>query len=101
MRVPMTRHALMLVLLIACASCLQDGRFGALDAAACPSLMGGGDPMALNFSANARANVKVRAFVAASKDLIQVSRQMEAIAADACLRMGRDLGVPGQEMTPR
>src|SRR6185503_9576826 len=101
MRVPMTRHALMLVLLIACASCLQDGRFGALDAAACPPLMGGGDPMALNFSANARANAKVRAFVAASKDLIQVSMQMEAIAADACLRMGRDLGVPEQEMTPR
>jgi hypothetical protein len=93
------RRALIFALLVACASCLQDGRFGALGAAACPPLMGGGDPLSMNFSANARANAKVRAFVAASKDLIQVSLQMEATAADACQRMGRDLGVPEAEMT--
>jgi hypothetical protein len=97
----MIRHGLILCVLAVCASCLQDGRFGALGAAACPPLMGSTDPLAVNFSANARANAKVRAFVAASKDLIQVSTQMEAIAADACQRMGRDLGVPDPEMAPR
>lgn len=52
----------------------------------------------MNFSANARANVKVRAFVAASKDLVELSVQMEHMAAEACRRMGRDLGVPEPQM---
>jgi len=95
------RHVLAFVTLLACASCLQDGRFGALGAAACPPLFAAGEPLVMNFSANARANAKVRAFVAASKDLIQVSLQAEATAAEACQRMGRDLGVPEPEMAPR
>jgi hypothetical protein len=95
------RHVLALSIAVAGPGCLQDGRFGALGAAACPALAGGSDPLQMNFSANARANAKVRTFVAASKDLMQVSLQMEAIAADACRRMGFDLGVPETEMTPR
>lgn len=82
------------------ASCM-DSRFGALGGAACPALMGSGDPMQMNFSANAKANAEVKAFVAATKDLMQVSMQMEAIATTACRNMGRDLGIPDQAMTPK
>jgi hypothetical protein len=77
-----------------------DSKYGALGAA-CPQLTGGGDPLTMNFSANARANAKVRAFVAASKDLVELSMQMEGMAAESCRRMGRDLGVPEDQMRGR
>jgi hypothetical protein len=72
------------------------GAYGPLGAA-CPQMMRG-DPLGASYSANARANAKVAAFVAASADLIQVSVAMENLAADACRRMGRDLGVPEAQM---
>jgi hypothetical protein len=76
---------------------LQGGKFGALGAA-CPGLTGAADPMSLHFSANARADVKLRAFVAAARDLVEVSAQIEAEAADACRRIGQDLGMAPQEL---
>jgi hypothetical protein len=76
------------------------GKYGALGAA-CPQLSGPGDPLSMNFSANARANAKVRTFVAASKDLVELSIQMESMASEACRRMGRDLGVPEPQMHAR
>jgi hypothetical protein len=69
--------------------------------AACPQLTSGADPLSARFSANARADAKIRAFVAASKDLVGISLAAEATAAQACQRMARDLGVPDNEMTPR
>src|SRR5262245_34452816 len=77
--------------------CMQGGKYGALGAA-CPALTGTADPMQLRFSANARADLKVRAFVAAAKDLVDVSVQMESEAAEACRRMGQDLGMPPAEL---
>src|SRR5437773_3592887 len=88
-------------LFIAClpfVGCMQGGKFGALGAA-CPALTGGADPMSLRFSANARADVKVRAFVAAARDLVDVSAQMESEAAEACRRIGTDLGASPSELT--
>ncbi|MBK7580282.1 MAG: hypothetical protein IPI67_08775 [Myxococcales bacterium] len=85
-----------LTLVFVSASCM-DGKFGALGGLACPAL-GSGDPMQMSFSANAKANAEVRAFVAATKDLMQASIQMEALATTACTNMGRDLGVPDQAM---
>jgi hypothetical protein len=48
-----------------------------------------------------QANIKLRAFVQAAKELAGVAAQAEAEATDACLRMGRDLGIPPQQMAPR
>jgi hypothetical protein len=82
------------------AGCLPGGKYGAL-AAACPAMTGSVDPMALRFSANARADLKVRTFVASARDLVEISAQMESEAADACRRMGQDLGVPPSDLASR
>jgi hypothetical protein len=85
--------------LIAGSSCTGGGKYGPLGAT-CPQLVSG-DPLQAQFSANARANAKIRTFVAASKSLVEASVQMEALATEACRNMGRDLGVPDQEMQAR
>jgi hypothetical protein len=72
---------------------IYNNQFGALDRAACPELSGNVDALHAQYSANARANAKIRAFVQASKDLAAVSLQIEAEAAEACQRMAYDLGV--------
>jgi len=95
----MGRLIFTLALLALAASCM-DGRLGALGGAACPAL-GSGDPMQMSFSANAKANAEVRAFVAATKDLMQASVQMEMLATNACRNMGRDLGIPEQAMSSK
>jgi hypothetical protein len=80
-------------------SCMGGGKYGLLGAT-CPPLVSG-DPLQAQFSANARANAKIRAFVSASKSLVEASVQMEALAAEACRNMGRDLGVAESAMQPR
>jgi hypothetical protein len=69
-----------------------------LAAAACPELRGGA--MSGNYTAEPKANGTIRAFVQASADLRDVSIAMEAQVADACARMGADLGVPPAQMQP-
>ncbi|MCC6217729.1 MAG: hypothetical protein IT376_22920 [Polyangiaceae bacterium] len=78
----------------------QPGAFGGLGAT-CPQLQANADPLSMSFSANARANGKIRAFVLAAKELSQVSLQMEAITADACARIAMDLGAGPPELAPR
>ncbi|HEY8042238.1 MAG TPA: hypothetical protein VIF15_20690 [Polyangiaceae bacterium] len=72
---------------------------GPLEAAACPELRGGA--MGASFTADAKANGTIRAFVQASSDLRDVSAAMEAQVADACMRMGLDLGIPPAQMAPQ
>ncbi len=79
--------------------CYEGGIYGPLGAT-CPQLTGG-DPLSAHFSANAVADGKIRTFVAASKDLITVSVQMENEATDACRRMGADLGLNPAQMAPQ
>lgn len=69
--------------------------------ASCPQLSSSADPLTLSYSEDLRANAKIRAFVASAKSLVNVSFQMEALAADACMRMGYDLGVQPEFMTPQ
>lgn len=92
------RLASILAAALVLSNCLGGGAYGPLGAA-CPQ-MTRADPLAASYSANARANAKVAAFVAASADLVNVSVAAEALAADACRRMGRDLGVADAAMTP-
>ncbi len=93
-------RALLLVALGVLFSCTGGGGFGALGGAACPALTSG-DPMAFQFSANAKANAKVKAFVVAARSLVDVSIEMEALATKACSNMGRDLGIPDAQMAPK
>jgi hypothetical protein len=73
---------------------------GTVAGMACPELFGA-DALSAQFSADARANAKVRAFVQAAKDLAAVSMQAEGEVAEACGRMGADLGVPPAAMAPQ
>lgn len=66
---------------------------------ACPELAGGA--MNANFDADAKANATIRAFVTAAGDLQAVAARAEAEVGGACERMGRDLGIPPEQMAPR
>jgi len=79
----------------------QGGRFGGLGGLACPYLVGEGDLLSAQISANARANAKIRTFLVAARDLNRVSMQMEAQAAMACSNIGRDLGLTDAQLAPR
>ncbi len=74
--------------------------FGKLASASCPELTGG-DAMAAVYTENMQMNAKIRAFVQASKDLVAVAAQAEAEAAEACMRIGADIGIPASQMQPR
>jgi hypothetical protein len=88
------------VVVLLIASCQELGpAAGPLEAAACPELRGGA--LGGHFTAEAKANATIGAFVQASADLRDVSVAMEAQVADACVRMGTDLGVPPQQMQPQ
>ena len=70
---------------------------GAAALIACPEL-GGASALGGRFTADARLNVKVAAFVQAAKDLVAVSRQVEAEVEGACRKIGADLGVTPEAM---
>jgi hypothetical protein len=89
------------MVLIACGG--QMGGFGGagslVDNFACPELRGGASNA--NFEADAKANATIRAFVMASGDLAAVAARVEGEVGAACEAMGRDLGVPPEQMAPR
>ena len=80
---PTPRHATALaslasLALLGASGCeLLGSASGAVAGLACPELRGG-DALSAQFSVDARANGKVRAFVQAAKDLAGVSVQAEA-----------------------
>jgi len=83
-------------------NCGAYGRgFGALDTAACPELGANANALAAQYTANARANAKIRTFVQAAKDLAGVSIQIENEAAEACRRMAFDIGMTAPELAPK
>ena len=95
------RYLFLVLLLLAVpslvTSCNGGGIYGPLGAT-CPQLSSNMDPLNAHFSADAEADGKVRAFVSAAKDLVTVSVQMQNEAAQACQRMGMDLGIPPAQM---
>jgi len=98
MRNPFPQIGLLFVGFVALASCGELGN-PAVAEAVCPELRGGA--MSANFEADAHANATIRAFVAASGDLVAVAAAAENEVAAACERMGRDLGVPPEQMAPQ
>ncbi|WP_437735219.1 hypothetical protein [Sorangium sp. So ce1335] len=93
--------ALAIVASAAGLNCAELGRLEGVGEAVCPELRGPGDVLGARFSADARANAKVRTFVQAAKDMAAVSAAIEAQVADACRRIGADLGIPPAHMAPR
>ena len=75
----------------------QGDTYGALGAT-CPQLTSSGDPMQANFGAQGKAEATVRAFVAASKDLAEVSAQMESEIFTACQNIGHDIGMSDTDL---
>jgi hypothetical protein len=69
--------------------------------AACPALRPEVSALDASFSANARANAKLRAFVQAAKDIHAAALKLEARAAGACRRMAADLGMPPAQLRER
>lgn len=93
------RSVLLTCTLGALPGCYGGGVYGPLGAA-CPALSAP-DPLSVHVSKNAVADGKVRTFIAAAKDLVNVSVQMESEVLDACRRMAYDLAINPAEMTPR
>jgi hypothetical protein len=99
---PLALAPLLFPLLSVLSNCAGYGRgFGALDTVACPELGGSADALAAQYTANARANAKIRTFVQAAKDLAGISLQIENEAAEACRRMAVDIGMTPAELQPR
>ena len=80
------------------ASCDMLGPNSPLTGLACPELQGGA--LSGSFTADAKTNGTIRAFVVASSDLGVTAASMEAQVADACTRMGMDLGLGPQQLQP-
>lgn len=79
-------------------SCVGLGGLGGdgLDTAMCPEL--GGGALRATFTADARANATIKAFVQAAGDLGRLAAKAEADVNGACSRMGADLGLSGAQM---
>lgn len=83
------------------ASCGQAGMLGDVAQAACPEIRPDVDAVRTTYSEVPEANVKLRAFIQASKDLATVADMAEAEAGQACTQMGLDLGMPQQQLAPQ
>lgn len=72
----------------------------AASAAACPELVNG-KAIAARFTADADLNADIAAFVQASSDVRRLAERSTAAVREACVAMGRDLGVPAEQLQPR
>jgi hypothetical protein len=97
---PLALAPLLFPLLCVLSNCSGYGRgFGALDTVACPELGGSADALAAQYTANARANAKIRTFVQAAKDLAGISLQIEN-RRPRLVGMAVDIGMTA-ELQPR
>jgi hypothetical protein len=67
----------------------------------CPELRAELDALDAQFSADARENGRLRAFVQGAKDVAWAANRVEHLARGACERIGADLGMKPSEMLPR
>lgn len=68
-------------------------------AAACPEF-GAGNALGAKYSGKAELDAQIGAFVQAGSDLRMVAKRSDDKIADACLAIGRDIGVPAERMNP-
>jgi len=86
------------VALLVLHSCYSGGVYGPLGAT-CPALSAP-DPLRVRVSNDAVADGKVRTFLAAAKDFVNVSVQTESEVIDACRRMAYDLAIDPATLQP-
>jgi len=70
-------------------------------ALACPALQPEVSALEAKYSKDGGVNAQVRAYVQAAKDMTWVSTRIEHLAANACRRIGADLGLSDEAMQPR
>lgn len=80
---------------------LSSGVLGGVSTAACPELGVNVNAAGAVYTSRADFNAKIGAFVVATKDLMSIAAQAEAETAQACVRIGHDIGLSDQEMAPR
>ncbi len=89
------------VIVLFSGACSQLSGLNQVTEAACPEIRPDVNAIQTNYSPIAEANIKLRAFVQASKDLAALSAQAEAEAAEACTRIGYDIGLSQAQMAPQ
>lgn len=70
---------------------------GAAKAAACPE-WGKGNAIGASFTGDAALNAEIAAFVQASMDIERVANQAYVNVTNACVKMGKDLGIPDAQL---
>ncbi|MBK7830300.1 hypothetical protein [Nannocystis sp.] len=70
-------------------------------AVACPELTGRESALRASFSPDPKINLKVAAFVQATRQLVAVAYKMEATVGATCRAIGGDLGIDAAEMEAR
>jgi hypothetical protein len=73
------------------------GLDGLAKSAACPE-WGSGKIIGGSFTADAEVNAQIAAFVQASYDIERAANQAYANVTTACVKMGKDLGIPEAEL---
>lgn len=79
------------------ASCTGLGNLGTV---ACPQLRPDVDALSATYAGDPAIDAKVRAYVQATKDVVNAAAEADRLAAEACVRMGTDLGIAPQAMAP-
>jgi hypothetical protein len=74
-----------------------DGAAAAAKTASCPE-WGSGNVIGATFTGDAALNAEIAAFVQASMDIERVANQAYANVTAACVAMGKDLGVPEDQL---
>src|SRR5690606_14389261 len=64
----------------------------------CPELASG-NAIGASFASDAQLNADIAAFVQASADIQRLADQSYAAVTNACVKMGRDLGVPADQLS--
>jgi hypothetical protein len=74
-----------------------DGVGKVAQGAACPEF-GSGNAIGGSFTSDASLNADIAAFVQASADIQRLADQSYAAVTNACVKMGKDLGVPADQL---
>ena len=77
------------------------GALSGLSTVACPELAANVNASGAMYTERAELNGKIAAFVSATKDLMSVAVRAESEATEACMRIGRDIGLTDVQMAPR
>jgi hypothetical protein len=84
-----------------CEQLAGGGALSGLSTAACPELSANVNAMGAMYTQRVDLNGKISAFVTSTKDLVGVASRAEAEVTEACIRIGRDIGLTDAQMQAR